>query len=227
MASLNKTEDMKAILLDFNGTLFFDTCFHQEAWSKIYREFHGENAQVPGTAVFCGPCNDVIIQMIAPELTKEERWKCSVHKEAVYREICGRHPEQVHLMAGAEELLSRLKAQKIPMILATASIPDNVDFYFRTFRLDRWFDRNLCVYDDGTYANKGEMYLESARRLGVSLSDCIVVEDSAGSIACAKEIGTGMIIGIGTDLIHPELIRAGATHCIRDFTEFNLEWLRN
>lgn len=217
---------MKAVIFDFNGTLFFDTCFHEEAWSKIYKEIRKTDQELD-PAIFNGQSNDELIQFLAPELTKEERQEVSIRKEALYRDICKKNSEKVHLTAGAEKLFSELKEQKIPFALATASIIDNVDFYFSTFHLDRWFERKMCVYDDGLYANKGEMQLEAARRLETAFSECIVIEDSMGSICYAKENGAGKVIGIGRNPIHPELIRAGATYCICDFTEFRLAWLRN
>lgn len=218
---------MQAVIFDFNGTLFFDTCFHEEAWSRIYRELCKEKDKEPDPAFFCGPPNDVLIYALAPELTKEERQKWSVRKEAIYREICKENPEKVHLTAGAEEVFLKLRERQIPYTLATASIKDNMDFYFRTFHLEQWFDREMCVYDDGAYADKGEMQTEAARRLGTTLSECVVIEDSISAISYARENNAGKIIGIGSDSVHPELIRTGAAHCIRDFTEFDFEWLRN
>lgn len=218
---------MYPVLLDFNGTLFFDTCFHLEAWSRIYREFHRDAVHVPDSSFFCGPRNEDIIRAIAPNLTKEENEKCSVHKEGLYRDICREHPDLLHLAAGAETFLQYLRDEKVPYALASASIKDNIDFYFETFHLERWFEKERCVYDDGSYADKGEMHIEAARRLGVSVSDCIVVEDSISAITHARQNKAGKIIAIGSESVQPDLIRAGATDCIRDFTEFDYQWLKN
>ena len=73
--------------------------------------------------------------------------------------------------------------------MCTASIRENRDFYFAFLHLNRWFDIDKVVYDDGSYKDKGEMYLEGARRLGVQLSDCLVIDDSPGSILKAVEAG--------------------------------------
>lgn len=216
---------MKAVLFDFNGTLFFDTGFHLDAWSKIYSEYHEGAVSAPDSGFYCGPCNDVIIQRIAPQLSKEERAKCSAHKEAIYREICMQNPQKLHLSEGAEELFEYLEEKEVLFALATASIRANVDFYYQTFSLDWWFERNLCVYDDGSYADKGEMQLEAARRLDVNFSDCIVVEDSLTAIGHARKNGAGLVIGIGEALTHPKLIAAGADHCIINFTEFKRSWI--
>lgn len=216
-----------AVIFDFNGTLFFDSCFHMEAWSRIFKELRGEAEPIPDAASFCGPNNDDILKVISSMLTAEERKMYSVRKETIYRELCKQNPDKVHLTKGAVELFEALKELQIPFALASASIIDNIEFYFKEFALAQWFDRQICVYDDGTYANKGQMHMEAAKRLGAAFSDCIVIEDSIGSIGYAREYGAKKIIGIGSDSIHPELIRAGATRCIRDFTEFDLEWLQD
>lgn len=216
---------MKAIIFDFNGTLFFDTHFHLDAWAKIYSEYHDNTKGAPDYKFYCGPCNDAIIQCIAPQLSQEERTQCSIRKEALYREICRQNQENLHLTIGAEKLLGFLKKKEIPFALATASIQANVDFYYETFGIEQWFGRNLCVYDDGTYANKGEMQLEAAKRLNIKFCECIVVEDSITAIRYAKQNGAGLIVGIGEEETYTELIAAGANYCIGNFTEFNHLWL--
>ena len=217
---------MKAVLLDFNGTLFFDSGFHQEAWAEIYRELNPNKDDGPDGSFYCGPRNDVLIQMIAPWLSEQERQEVSRRKEALYRRICKENPHHVQLVDGAVEFLDELKEHKVPFILASASIKDNIDFYFETFKLGRWFDKEQCVYDDGSYADKGEMHKEAAKRLGVSMEDCVVVEDSVSAITHAKENGAGCIIAIGNESAKEEILKIGVNHYIKDFTEMKLEWLK-
>ena len=71
------------------------------------------------------------------------------------------------------------------------------------------------------------MHLEAARRLGADISDCIVVEDSLNAIKYAKSNKAGRIVAIGSENTYLDLIRAGADYCIKDFTEFDYEWLKN
>lgn len=224
--AFSKPRLIKAVIFDFNGTLFFDTDFHLEAWAEIYSEYHKGAETVPDRSFYCGPCNDAIIRRIAPQLSEKERRQCSSHKEALYRNICMQYPQKLQLAAGAEKLFDVLEEKGIPYALATASIRANVDFYYRTFELDQWFDRDLCVYDDGSYADKGQMQMEAARRLDVRFSECIVVEDSVAGIGYARKNGAGLVVGIGEPDVHPELTAAGADCCISDFTGFDLAWIR-
>lgn len=119
---------MHAVLLDFNGTMFFDTRFHMEAWSEIYHELHPEDPNPLDPKLICGPCNESIIQNMAPWLNADERKQCSERKEELYRRMCRRNPDSLHLVAGAEKLMQGLHERGIPFILASASIKANVDF---------------------------------------------------------------------------------------------------
>ncbi len=215
---------MKAVLLDFNGTLFFDSGFHAEAWAEIYRELHPNEDDGPDGSFYLGPRNDVLIQKIAPWLSDQERQEVSRHKEALYRTICKENPHRVQLVQGAVEFLDRLKEDKVPFILASASIKDNIDFYFETFDLERWFNKDETVYDDGTYADKGKMHLEAAKRLGVELSECIVIEDSPSAITHAKENGAGCIIAVGNESVKERMSELGVDHFVHDFTEMDFTW---
>ena len=147
---------MHAVLLDFNGTMFFDTRFHMEAWSEIYHELHPEDPNPLDPKLICGPCNESIIQNMAPWLNADERKQCSERKEELYRRMCRRNPDSLHLVAGAEKLMQGLHERGIPFILASASIKANVDFYFDSFPIGKWLKKEDVVYDDGTYADKGE-----------------------------------------------------------------------
>ena len=204
--------------------MFFDSSLHLEAWSRIYRELHPEGSASPDTKLFCGPRNDEILKNMAPWLEQAQRDYYSEKKEELYRIACMDNPEITHLVKGTHAFLQLLREKGIPFGLASASIKANIDFFFDTFDLGQWFKREDVVYDDGTYPNKGAMHLEAARRLGVNMADCMVIEDSLSSIRQARENGTGCIVAVGTTATESQL--AGlADYRIADFTEFDPNWL--
>lgn len=217
---------MYSVLLDFNGTMFFDTRFHLEAWGQIHRQLC-PNDTTPLEKLVCGPRNEQILRQMAPYLSAEELRAYSERKEELYRAVCRRNAESLHLVAGAEELLQTLKQRGVPFAMASASIKSNIDFYFEAFGLERWFKKENVVYDDGTYADKGQMHLEAARRLGVPFAECMVIEDSASSLALARQNGAGRVIAIGETSAPASLFEAGAEFFIRDFTQFDYNWLQS
>jgi beta-phosphoglucomutase-like phosphatase (HAD superfamily) len=215
---------MFAVLLDFNGTMFFDTSLHMEAWSKIYRQLYPHSADSPDAKLFCGPRNDEILKNMAPWLDPQQRQLYSERKEELYRLACLSNPEITHLVNGTETFLQLLQEKGIPFALASASIKANIDFFFETFGLGRWFRKEDVVYDDGTYQNKGAMHLEAARRLGVPLKDCMVIEDSLSSIQQAKQNGAGCIVAVA-DAASAHKLQGLADYIMADFTEFDPAWL--
>ena len=80
--------------------------------------------------------------------------KYGKEKEAVYRKWCKQNPEEFHLAPGAVEFLDYIKANNIPHTIATMSEWDNVEFYIKEFRLERWFDLDKIVFSDGTIPGK-------------------------------------------------------------------------
>lgn len=216
---------MFAVLLDFNGTMIFDSSLHKEAWSKIYQEIYPDDTASPDDSFFYGPRNDVILQRIAPFLTPEEREKMSERKEELYRQALKQNAEKFPLVQGLDPFLNRLQELGIPFGLASASIKANIDFFYDHFDLGRWFRKEDIVYDDGTYPDKGAMHLEAARRLNADIHDCLLIEDSPSSIRLASQNEAGCIVAIGADAARDSLLAVGAHRFIRNFSEFQFEWL--
>jgi beta-phosphoglucomutase-like phosphatase (HAD superfamily) len=206
--------------------MIFDSSLNYEAWSKIYQDLYPEDTEPLNMSRVFGANNAAVLKNLAPWLTDDEIQQYSEKKEVLYRRACKTKAEPLRLVNGTEEFLQYLQEHGIPFALASASIASNIDFYFETYGLDRWFDKKQVVYDDGTYPNKGAMHLEAARRMGVDISECLLIEDSAGSIAFAKQNGAGCIVAIGDSAPISKLFDAGADHYVKDFSEFDCAWLQ-
>ena len=88
-------------------------------------------------------------------------------KEVIYRRLCREDAEHFRLADGLPEALDRLQARGVPMAIATGAGRGNLDFYFEAFHLERWFDWNHVIYDDGTLPGKPapDVYLRACARL--------------------------------------------------------------
>lgn len=124
-----------------------------------------------------------------------------------------------HLAPGLPAFLDRLREEKIPFTIATAAGKNNVRFFFEHLNLERWFDPEQVVYNDGTLPGKPEpdLYLKAAGRLAISPEDCIIFEDSLSGIEAAKRAGSRRIIGISSMKSEEELRQAGADEVWGDY----------
>lgn len=191
---------MKAVLFDFNGTLYNDTHLHMKAWHDfMLRKFGQDLSPEEVRKTFIGPSNDDIFKkMFDGKLPKETACAYAAEKERDYRAAARANPDNLRLMDGAAEMFDCLTERGIPFALATASPIENVEFYLEDLGMKKWFSLDRIVYEEGKLASKPDpaFYIEAARRLGLRPEDCAVVEDSPTGIQAAINARAGRIIAI-------------------------------
>ncbi len=193
---------MKGIIFDFNGTLYWDSKLHYDAWrefSKIIRGYSFTDEEMRDK-MFGHTNEDIIEYAIGKKPSKEMVEKYGKEKEALYRKRCLLDPENFKLAPGAIEFLDYLKENNIPRTIATMSEGDNVEFYIKEFKLEKWFDLDKIVYSDGTIPGKPapDIFLIASEKIGLNPKDCLVIEDAIAGINSAKSAGIGKIIAIAS-----------------------------
>ena len=193
---------MKGIIFDFNGTLYWDSQLHYDAWREYSKLLRGvEFTDVEMRDKMFGHTNEDIIEYaIGKKPTKEMVEKYGKEKEALYRKRCLLDPENFKLAPGAIEFLDYLKENNIPRTIATMSEWDNVEFYINEFHLENWFDLDKIVYSDGTIPGKPapDIFQIAAKKINLNPQDCVVVEDAIAGIRSAQGAGIGKIIAIAS-----------------------------
>ena len=188
---------LKGILFDFNGTLFFDSAFHMEAFRRIFPKYGHPVPSDEWMMKNCfGPSNANIYRTtVNPSATDSEIKDFSDTKENTYRTLCLESPHIFHLVDGAVELLDYLKENGIPFCLATGSDIDNVNFYMKHLGIDRWFSEANMVYTNGTFKGKPnpDIYEIAAKKIGLDPSECLVFEDGASGILAANAAKAGAL----------------------------------
>jgi beta-phosphoglucomutase len=193
---------LEAAIFDFNGTLFRDAWFHDRAWS-VFGERHDRPLN-PGELehrVLGFTNKEILAYLFERTLTDDESDAYSREKEALYRDLCRSRPEKCVLASGAEDFLDFLKHHRIKRAIATASIRENIDFFYETFELGRWFELDEIIFDDGEHRGKPfpDMFLSAGKRLDVPLQRCMIIEDSLSGIEAAKRAGAGCIVAISEE----------------------------
>ncbi len=192
----------KGIIFDFNGTLFFDSEKHQEAWREFSKRLrdHAFTDEEMRDYMFGRTNEDIIAYLIGKKPSPELVESFAKEKEAVYRDMCRKDYENTKLAPGAIEILDYLQENNIPHTIATMSEKDNVDFYIEEFKLAKWFDIEKIVYADGTLPGKPapDIYIRAAEKLNLKPEECIVVEDAVSGIESARAAGIGKIIAIAS-----------------------------
>jgi beta-phosphoglucomutase-like phosphatase (HAD superfamily) len=188
----------KGILFDFNGTLFFDSSKHKEAWQIFLPERIGREVTEEEIRKNClGQNNSEIMhRYFGADISDKEVERLAYEKEALYRSLCLKDTENLHLVKGAEEYFDHLKDLGVPFTIATGSEIENVKFYFETFRIGRWFSLEKMIWDDGKIPGKPapDFYLRAAEKIGLHASDCVIFEDSAAGVQSALNANAHAVV---------------------------------
>ena len=156
---------------------------------------------------------------IAEEIA-EEIETYSQLKEEFYRRFCLEDQKRFHLVEGSVEFFNYLKEKGIPFTIASASIKANIDFFVKEFGLDNWINPKDIVYDDGSYENKVTMFLDAAKKLGVDIKECMIVEDSVSGIYSGYLAGCRNIVVIDSSgKAEKYKSLPGVVKVIRDFKD--------
>ncbi len=193
---------MRGIIFDFNGTLFWDSQLHLDAWREYSAKLRGKPFSDDEMLKYMfGRTNEDIIEYAIDKKPDAKLVKkLAEEKEAYYRNMCLQNPEEFKLAPNAVEFLDFLKENNIPRTIATMSEWCNVEFYIKEFNLAKWFDLDKIVYSNGKIPGKPapDIYQIAAKNLGLNPCECIVIEDALSGIEAAEKAGIGNIIAIAS-----------------------------
>lgn len=176
--------DMKAAIFDLDGTLI-DSMWVWEQIDKDYLESIGH----PVPPNLKDDITHLSLSQTAVYFKKRFNIKDSIDSiistwsnMAYYQ-----YANNIHLKKGAFEFLSHLKASNIKIGLATSNSIDLLTAVLKNNEIYDFFD-TITVSDEVKVGKDNpDIYLLSAKKLGVSPSECIVFEDIPAAVSGAKK----------------------------------------
>ena len=190
----------KGVIFDFNGTLFWDTTYHNQAWDQFLENHNIELTDDEKIQKIMGRTNqDILIGLFHGEVSDKEIFSMTIEKESIYQKICLK--SKMKLAPGATDFFQFLKSENIPFTIASASGKENIDFYFKHLKLGKWFSYDKVIYNDGFFRGKPypDIYLLAARKLELNPKETMVFEDSFIGIHAAENAGAGKIFIVNSN----------------------------
>jgi beta-phosphoglucomutase len=212
-----------ALIFDMDGTLVHNMPIHNQAWQDTLAEAGVQIDLDEFNRATTGKKTPEILRMtLGPQLNDSEMAYWGERKEALYRKrfACCREP-----LPGLLDLLEQAQTLGLPMAVASAAPPDNITFILDELDLRRHFQAVVGGEDVQHGKPNPEIFLKSARILGVEPENCLVFEDALAGIEAARRAGMDAVM-ICTTIDAQEV--AGQPHVLRavpDFTHLDLETL--
>jgi HAD superfamily hydrolase (TIGR01509 family) len=197
-----------AILFDLDGTLMDSNYEHISAWRLSLRRMGVE----PPNAFLhrcIGMRGDLLVKAVYHEFEKTPGDKMVAKLDKLQKAYFEKMLPSVKPLPGAAALLKTLTLHKVSWAIATGGDKKTVSKMARPLGLPR--EAPVVTADDVDKAKpEPDVFLVAARRLGMALSDCIVVGDSVWDLLAArraKALGIGLLCGGYSEI---ELTQAGA-----------------
>ncbi len=209
----------RAVVFDFNGTLFWDTKQQNDSWDQFLTKYNFRlSAEEKTTWVHGINAKDTFEYLFKRECTDDEVFRLTEEKEVIYREMC--LEGKMELAPGAQSLIGFLKSNGIKIAIATAAGKNNVEFFIEHFNLLAYFDRENIIYNDGTVRGKPhpDLFNKAIEQLRVDKKQVTIFEDSLAGIEAAKNSGAGNVVVVNGNNEHHGIFNFPV---IKDFNEFD------
>ncbi len=142
-----------------------------------------------------GRTNDDIFVHVYPSFRREDYPALGEEKESAYRDLIR---DEFPAMDGASELIDALHSAGATLALGSSAPPENVAVVVQELPHSEKF----VAATHGKEVKRGkpdpEVFLTSAKKIGIDPRHCVVVEDSPPGVAAGKAAGCKVIALLGT-----------------------------
>jgi HAD superfamily hydrolase (TIGR01549 family) len=210
----NLARNNPAILFDLDGTLVDTVYQHVAAWSASLRS---AKIVMPAWKVHrrIGMSGKSLLRQLLREVDGRKPQVDSQRLEKRHDLEFTKLTRQLELLPGANELLAFLTRRGIRWAIATTGSRDQTSRVLKRLNIPRGVP--VVTGDDVEKAKPSpDVFVMAADRLGVPISDCIVIGDSVWDVLAAgrkSALGVGLLSG---GYSREELERSGAFRVYSD-----------
>ena len=206
---------VKGVIFDMDGLMFDTERIWDTFWTPCCRQL-GIGDPPPefytGARGLAGDKLKRHIQSFYPALDPQKLL------DAVWARADEQFARGVPCKPGLRELLAYLEQIGLPRIVASSSPRGLIELNLQTTGVARYFHDVVCGSDVERSKPNPDIFLEAARRLGLSARDCLVLEDSFNGVRAGA--AAGAVTVMVPDLAQPTAeIQKLYTCCCRDLFE--------
>lgn len=172
------TLEKKAVIFDLDGVICFTDKFHYQAWKALADRlgiYFDEKINDRLRGVSRMASLDIILERADKEYTQEEKEAFATEKNDTYRELL-KNMSPADLTDEVKNTLVELRNRGYKLSIGSSS--KNTKFILGQIGLGNFFDA-IADGTDITHSKPDpEVFLISAKKIGIDPADCAVVEDA-------------------------------------------------
>lgn len=176
----------KGIIFDLDGTLIDS----MKVWENVDRDFVAENG-----GVYTPDISEAVKTMTiykSAEYFKNRfslEMSCEEIIDRIEEMVSEKYHNSIPLKAHVLDTLKTLSKMGIKMCVATATYNSLVNAALKRLRIFNMFEFVLTCADVGVGKDSPDIFYKSAEKMGLEISETVIVEDSLHCIETAKKAG--------------------------------------
>jgi HAD superfamily hydrolase (TIGR01509 family) len=191
------TNQIKAIIFDCDGTLVDSEQSHLAAWQRV-ASHHTNNLSHEDYIEFVGRSDSTLSEILARRIGHPSPFELLEQKRKFFLEYLHQGlPPIIETVNFVRELFKNREVHGLKLAVASAALRYEVLANLKTLGFENLFDVVLSGHDDlsdysdpeGVNKPKPYIYLHTAKLLGLSPSECVVIEDSYTGVAAGINAG--------------------------------------
>ena len=212
---------MKAVIFDMDGVIIDSEPIHLKVDIETMKVL-GCNISIEELEKYVGATNEYMFADIKKNynISKSIEEIINYKVEKTKQKIIQSDLEPIE---GIRELLTELKKKNIPAAIASSSPKDFINVVVSKFKLQEYFKYIVSGEEVANGKPAPDVYLETAKKLGIYPKDCTVIEDSKNGVLAAKVAGMRCIGFQNVNSGNQDLSRADTI--VNLITEIKLPYL--
>ena len=177
---------LEAVLWDMDGVIADTMQYHYSAWRDILKGMGVTLTEEEFRPLFGQRHDNIIRYALGNNMTHEQVEALSEKKQTLYRQ---RVSKDIRALPGAIELMKTLNKNKIKLAVASSATKENMDIIVHGLDIEKYFQE----FVNGPEVAEGKpsplIFQLAAKKLGVPVVDCVVLEDAIAGVTAAKQGG--------------------------------------
>ena len=212
---------IKGLIFDMDGTITLTEPLHYQAFAEVFKNYGISYSFNEHLKKYAATGSKNIFTKVFAEkgklLDEKALQQCMARKKELYTKFV--QESEIVLVKGVSAFVQRVVRAGLKKIIATGnSNLDVVRVILKKVGLIEYFPNIISNTEVAHGKPFPDVFLQAARRIGCEPAECIVFEDSINGVKAAFTAGIPCI-ALKTTASKEELLSAGATKVVKDFTE--------
>lgn len=219
---------LKGLIFDLDGTLTLTQALHFQTFAQIFKKFGVTYTQEEDILQYAGKGAELTFEGVFANrkvhATPEQITEAIAERRRLYDELIA--TTEIPVVNGVREFLARMKQAGMKMVVASGNRLEAIEVILKKTGIRDYFEAIVTSKDVSAPKPSPEIFLKAAEKLGLKPEECVVFEDAANGIQAAKG-GHIPCIALTTGASKENLMAAGATLVVKDYTEITDDILSN